>query len=56
MKLKLLQIKLRSNDLKLRVTLSHHWGKVRMIVKIIDVEQGMARWKPEALQKLLLLF
>lgn len=41
MKLKLLQIKLRNNDLKLRITVSHHWGKVRIIVKIIVVEWGM---------------
>lgn len=55
MKHKLLKMKLKNNDLKLGMTVSHHWGKVRMMVKVKVVEQGRTTWKPEALKKPLLL-
>lgn len=48
-------LKLKGKDLKLGMTGSHHWGKVRMMVNVKVVEQGRTRWKPEALKKHLLL-
>lgn len=52
-----LKFKLRDNDLSLGMITNHQWPfrrrKIRMKVKVIVDECGMAPWKPQALRKFL---